>query len=63
MSKDHQVADPQRTEVEFPAEAARLKEALATDQRNAGLWMEYGLALSSGMLIAIILSNTSLHPL
>lgn len=49
--KDHQVADAQRTDAELPAEAARLREALASDPRNAGLWMEYGLALAGGMLM------------
>lgn len=49
--KDHQVADPQRTVAELPAETARLKEALATDPRNAELWMEYGLALASATLM------------
>lgn len=49
--KDHQVADPTRTEAQLPEEAARLQEALATDPRNAELWMEYGLALAGGMLM------------
>lgn len=49
--KDHQVSDPRRTDVELPAGAVHLKEALAADPRNPDLWMEYGLALAGGMLM------------
>ncbi len=49
--KDHQVADPQRTETERSEETVRLAAAVADNPRNADLWLDYGLALSRDSLM------------
>lgn len=47
-AKEHQVADPVRTPGPYPQAVAEIDEKLAADPKNAKLWMERGLALSTG---------------
>lgn len=51
VAKDHQVADPVRTEGAFPQKALEVARQLESDPKNAELWKEYGLELARGMFM------------
>ena len=51
IKKDYQVRCPQRTEVPLSEAVQEIDRRLASDPKNADLWMERGLALAGQRLM------------